>query len=73
MNEEPIKETVIPDGCPLHRKTPYLIQGVSMSQFSIARYYGGITFQGDHYDYLEDSDELIRDDVRKWLKKQKPC
>ena len=44
---------------------------VSMTQLSIARYYGGCKFQGDSYTYLPHTDELIRDDVLKWQRKQK--
>ncbi len=53
----------------LKRDAPFLITGVSQSQFSIARHYGGCTFQGYSYTYLPDSDELIRKDVAKFLKK----
>jgi hypothetical protein len=49
--------------------TPFLICGVSMSYFSIARHYGGCKVQGRTYTYLPDSDELIRDDVLKFVKK----
>jgi len=44
---------------------------VSMTQLSIARHYGGCTYQGDSYTYLPHTDELIRDDVLKWQRKQK--
>lgn len=53
----------------LPRKTPFLIQGISMTQFSVARHYGGMTYNGSSYLYLPLSDELIRDDVAKWLSK----
>ena len=49
--------------------TPFLICGVSMSYFSIARHYGGCKVQGRTYTYLPGSDELIRDDVLKFVKK----
>jgi hypothetical protein len=39
-----------------------------MSQFSIARYYGGIQFNGHQFIYNPDDDSLIRADVVKWLK-----
>jgi hypothetical protein len=52
--------------CPLHRKTPFGITNVRMTQFSIARFYGGIKFNGDAFTYLPDTDELIRDDVLRW-------
>lgn len=53
----------------LDRDTPFLIAGVSRSQFSIARHYGGCRVQGRNYSYLPLTDELIRDDVVKWLAK----
>lgn len=53
----------------LDRATPFLIAGVSRSQFSIARHYGGCRIQGRNYSYLPLTDELIRDDVVKWLAK----
>jgi len=53
----------------LARETPFLIRGVSQSHFSIARFYGGADFNGSHYTYLSDTDELIRDDVLKFVKK----
>jgi len=57
--------------CGLHRRTPYGMTNVRMTQLSIARHYGGITFNGDSYTYLPHTDELIRDDVLKWKTKQK--
>ena len=36
---------------------------VSQSQLSIARYYGGLTFNGAHYYYDAASDTLTRADV----------
>jgi hypothetical protein len=56
--------------CGLHRRTPYGMTNVSMTQLSIARYYGGCSFQGDSYTYLPHTDELIRNDVLKWKRKQ---
>ena len=41
-----------------------------MTQFSIARFYGGIKFNGETFTYLPDTDELIRDDVLRWRVKQ---
>jgi hypothetical protein len=55
----------------LHTKTPYLIQGVRQSQLSIARFSGSCQFNGDHFTYLPDTDELIRDDVRKFIAKRR--
>lgn len=53
----------------LKRTTPFLIRSVSQTQFSIARYFGGANFNGARYTYLDDSDELIRDDVLKFVTK----
>ena len=36
---------------------------VSMTQFSIARHYGGCTFNGRYYFYFPADDSLWRDDV----------
>jgi hypothetical protein len=58
------------DNCPLHRKSPFGITNVTQTQFSIARYYGGINFNGSMYIYYPDTDELIREDVMKWKAKQ---
>ena len=57
--------------CGLHRRTPYGMTNVSMTQLSIARHYGGIKYNGESYTYLPKTDELIRDDVLKWQRKQK--
>jgi hypothetical protein len=50
---------------------------VSMTQLSIARHYGGINFNGKHFIYNPADDSLIREDVAKWIVKQrkepKPC
>ena len=59
------------EACGLHRRTPYGMTNVSMTQLSIARHYGGCTYQGDSYTYLPHTDELIRDDVLNWQRKQK--
>ena len=53
----------------LSRKTPFAIQGVMNTQLSIARFYGGIRYNGDGYTYMPDGDELIRDDVLKFVTK----
>jgi len=57
------------DNCPLHKRNPFGVRNVSQTQFSIARYSGGCTLNGDHYIYLPQTDELIRADVLKWKKK----
>jgi len=54
------------ENCPLQRKTPFGICNVRMTQFSIARFYGGAKYNGDSFTYLPDTDELIRDDVLRW-------
>lgn len=53
----------------LPRKTPFAIQGVMNTQLSIARFYGGIRYNGDGYTYMPDGDELIRDDVLMFITK----
>lgn len=61
----------------LPRKTPYVMRGVSMGFFSVARYYGGCKFNDEHYTYNPETDELIRDDVlafvMKLRRKKKPA
>ena len=57
------------DNCPLHKRNPFGIRNVSQTQFSIARYSGGCTLNGDHYIYIPPTDELIRADVLKLKKK----
>ena len=56
--------------CPAHKRTPFGICGVSYTQLSIARHYGGIRYNGEIYTYFAESDELIRDDVLAWKNKQ---
>lgn len=68
LTEEEIDSLQLSD---LDRSTPFLIQGVSQSQFSVARHYGGCTFNGKHYSYVPPTDELIRDDVVRWLAKHR--
>jgi hypothetical protein len=55
----------------LKRESPFLITNVSITQFSIARHYGGCTAYGKHYTYCNPTDELIRDDVLKWIGKER--
>lgn len=45
------------------------ITGVRHTQFSIARHYGGINFNGHSYTYFPEQDQLWRDDVLKALAK----
>ena len=44
---------------------------VSMTQLSIARYSGAITVDDKRYTYMPETDELIRDDVLKAIKRHK--
>lgn len=48
---------------------PVKIYNVSQSQLSLARHYGGITFNGRFYHYDHTDDTLTRDDV--WEKARK--
>lgn len=64
-------ELLLLDLSDLPRDTPFLIRGVSHTQLSIARHYGGCTFQGKHYSYTPPTDELIREDVVRWLMKER--
>lgn len=48
---------------------PEEIHGVSRSQFSIARHYGGITYMGHRYVYEAGRDVLVRADVLKARKR----
>ncbi len=58
------------DACQkLHKKTPFLICGVTQTHLSIARHYGGIRYNGDSYTYMPPTDELVRDDVLKLVTK----
>lgn len=51
----------------LNRGTPFLIRGVSSGMLSVARYYGGAKYNGASYTYHPPTDELIRDDVLKFV------
>ena len=55
----------------LSQETPFTIQGVSYSQFSISRHYGACVFNGARYTYLADCDELVRDDVLEFVEKRR--
>lgn len=44
-----------------------IYNNVSVSQFSIARHYGGLTIQGESYKYDYANDALIRDkDIKQY-------
>ena len=51
------------------QEAPERILGVSVSQFSVARYYGGCRYAGQEYYYDVDTDSLIRMDI--WVTQQK--
>lgn len=53
----------------LPRDTPLVLRKVSHSYFSTARLCGGCKINGNHYTYVPTTDELIRDDVVKFLAK----
>ncbi len=55
----------------LHSRAPYILRGVSKGFFSLARHYGGLTFQGCHYTYIPPHDECVRDDVMKMVAKMR--
>lgn len=51
----------------LHKRTYYAVCHVSTTIFSVARLYGRATIQGEPFTYFPDTDELIRDDVLKFV------
>lgn len=53
-------------------KPPEEFRRVSKGQFSIARHYGRIKFQGHGYTYLPESDTLVRDDVLEARRRKAP-
>lgn len=55
----------------LHQRAPYAICRVSEGFFSIARYYGGMTYNGCLYVYMPGHDECVRDDVLRLVTKMR--
>ncbi|WP_417744812.1 hypothetical protein [Rosistilla oblonga] len=53
----------------LHVRSPFMICSVTRSMFSVARFSGGAKIKGCDYTYNPKTDELIRDDVLKWITK----
>ena len=54
----------------LHQRAPYSVTGISTSIFSVARHFGGMTYQGCKYTYMGSQfDECVRDDVLKLVTK----
>lgn len=51
-------------------KNPEKITNVRMSQLSVARFYGGCTYNGDYYWYDPKEDTLTRDDIYKKLRRK---
>jgi len=51
--------------------TPFVIAGVTATQLSVARHYGGCTYGGRQYYYIPTTDELMRDDVVRWITKRR--
>lgn len=50
---------------------PEEIHHASQSQFSVARFYGGCTFNGAEYVYDAENDKLVRKDIH--LARQAKC
>lgn len=55
----------------LDSDTPYMIRGISQGMFSLARHYGGMTYQGRSYQYMPETDECVRADVVKFVAKMR--
>jgi hypothetical protein len=55
----------------LHKRAPYALCSVSRGFFSIARHYGGCTFQGCDYTYMGGHDECVRNDVLRLVTKMR--
>jgi hypothetical protein len=55
----------------LHKRAPYAICGVSHGMFSVARHYGGMTFNRCRYTYIPEHDECVRADVLRLVKKMR--
>lgn len=55
----------------LSRAAPFLIGHVKSGYFSVARHNMGAVIQGWHYTYIPASDELVRDDVIKWVQRKR--
>ena len=55
----------------LSRAAPFLIGHVKSGYFSVARHYGGAKYNGWHYTHIPTTDELVRDDVIKWVQRKR--
>ena len=55
----------------LSSTTPFAIQNVRGTQFSVARHFGAANYNGQTYTYNQAEDSLVRDDVIKWFKSEK--
>ena len=56
---------------PVVQHAPFIIQPVQGSIYSTCRNAGGATVQGYAYTYVSAYDELIREDVLRWLQKHR--
>lgn len=55
----------------IDKAAPLAMAHVSRTQFSVARYSGGVGYKGRTYFYNPVTDELIRDDVLKAVEKMR--
>lgn len=55
------------------KMNPEKIYHVSQTQLSIARFYGGCTYNGDTYLYNPEDDTLTRSDLLKKKDRRKQC
>lgn len=55
----------------LKTDVPFLIRHISKTQFSIARHFGAMNYNGNVYSYLPVTDEAIRDDALKFVMKER--
>lgn len=69
MNPFPTDEEV--GNCGLHRRTPYMMHGVSLGMLSVARFSGTCKYNGEYYTYFPEPDALVRDDVIKHIVKSR--
>lgn len=55
----------------LHVMTPYVIDDPRHEAMRFAKLDGSVKWHGDYYTYIDATDELIRDDVLRWLEKRR--
>jgi hypothetical protein len=61
------KELELLKASSMDHTTPYSYQDASKTHLSTARLAGGVTINGEAYIYIEYTDEIIREDVYRWL------